>query len=207
MGVIWVYFLVRVTIRAAAFCNLWILASLVWGKLYKSALPKSKRDEINAWTIFSAADCVRYLRMKPRFRSWYHTDLHMLDIWEDMVSVESSITPKLRQESETPMTVSGITIELISVLLKLTFEPNKTNSVFSLFSLRECEFIQTATSLMQASKLRMAPTASLWFGLKGKFSSGREGALASKFNNVLNKNNYQKWCFAFIFESFLCLFE
>ena len=161
MGVIWVYFLVRVTIRAAAFYNLWILASLVWGKLYRSALPKSKRDEINAWTIFSAAERVRYLRMKPRFRSWY-----MLDIWEDMVIVESSITPKLRQESETPMTVSGITIELISILLKLTFEPNKTNSVFSLFSLRECEFIQTATSLMQASKLRMAPTASLWFGLK-----------------------------------------
>ena len=47
-----------------------------------------------------------------------------------MVIVESSITPKLRQESETPMTVSGITIELISILLKLTFEPNKTNSVF-----------------------------------------------------------------------------
>ena len=43
--------------------------------------------------------------------------------------------------------------------------------------------------------------------LKGKFSSGREGALASKFNYDLNKNNYQKWCFAFIFESFLCLFE
>ena len=36
--------------------------------------------------------------------------------------MESSITPKLRQESETPMTVSGITIELISILLKLTFE-------------------------------------------------------------------------------------
>ena len=113
IGVIWVYFLVRVTIRAAAFCSLWILASLVWGKLYRSALPKSKRDEINAWTIFSAADRVKYLRMKPRFRSWYHTELHMLDIWEDMVIVESSITPKLRQESETPMTVSGITIEVI----------------------------------------------------------------------------------------------
>ena len=38
--------------------------------------------------------------------------------------------------------------------------------------------------------------------LKRKFSSGREGALTST-----NKSNYQKWCFAFIFESFLCLFE
>ena len=47
-------------IRAAAFCNFLILASSVWGKLYRSALPKSKWDEINAWTIFSAADRVKY---------------------------------------------------------------------------------------------------------------------------------------------------
>ena len=45
------------------------------------------------------------------------------------------------------------------------------------------------------------------FKLKGKLSSGREGALASKFNYDSNKNNYQKLCFSFIFESFLCLFE
>ena len=41
--------------------------------------------------------------------------------------------------------------------------------------------------------------------LKGKFSSGREGAQNSI--TISNKNNYQKLCFAFIFESFLCLFE
>ena len=43
--------------------------------------------------------------------------------------------------------------------------------------------------------------------LKGKFSSGREGALHHNSITISNKNNYQKWCFAFIFESFLCLFE
>ena len=74
------YLLVRVTIRAAAFWSFWSLANLVWGKLYKSTLPKSKREEINACTIFSEAARVKYLRMKPRLRSWYLTDLHILVI-------------------------------------------------------------------------------------------------------------------------------
>ena len=43
--------------------------------------------------------------------------------------------------------------------------------------------------------------------LKGKFSNGREGALASKFNYNFEQNHYQKWCFVFILESFLPLFE
>ena len=43
--------------------------------------------------------------------------------------------------------------------------------------------------------------------LKGKFSIGIEGALASKLNHDLTGNNYQKSFFVFFFLCFQSLFE
>ncbi len=42
-------------------------------------LQKSKRDEMRACTRFSEAELERYLRIKPKFRNWYLTDLQTLE--------------------------------------------------------------------------------------------------------------------------------
>ena len=48
IGVMWVRLGDNVTMRAAAFWSFCNLDNWLWGRLYKSALPKSSREEINA---------------------------------------------------------------------------------------------------------------------------------------------------------------
>ena len=79
---------------SCSFCN---LDNWLWGRLCKSALPKSSREEIKAWTIFSVAERDRYLRINPMLRNWYLTDLQILEIWDDIVKLESKITPRLQK--------------------------------------------------------------------------------------------------------------
>ena len=98
IGVMWVRLGDNVTMRAAAFwsfCNLdnWPPEGDYAKVRYQNQVVK----KFKAWTIFSVAERDRYLRINPMLRNWYLTDLEILEIWDDIVKLESKITPRLRQ--------------------------------------------------------------------------------------------------------------
>ena len=170
IGVMWVRLGDNVTMRAAAFWSFCNLDNWLWGRLCKSVLPKSSREEIKAWTIFSVAERDRYLRINPVLRNWYLTDLEILEIWDDIVKLESKITPRLRQVWDRLMVCPEKEIDWISILLSWAFEPKTRNSHFAKFSFKEWECIQTWISFMQASRRWTADWASIWFDLKETMS-------------------------------------
>ena len=166
MGVMWVCFLDNVMIRAAAFWSLCSMESWVCGKLNKIEFPKSSLEDIKAWTNFSVEDRFKYFLMKPILRSWYLTDLQILEIWLDIVILQSSITPRLRQVWDTLIVIPEKEMEFMSILLNWVFEPNNRNSDLAEFNFKECEFNHEWTSFIAFLRWLKASKASAWLGLK-----------------------------------------
>ena len=70
-GVMWSYFLVPVSRRAAAFCTPWSRFSIVEGRPASRLLQKSILEVIKEWIRLSAAERVRSDLMAGISRSWW----------------------------------------------------------------------------------------------------------------------------------------
>ena len=87
-------FLVLVTIRAAAFCNLSNFLICLSGNPNNSELLQSSLDDTNAWITLRRDSLVRYFSIFPMFRKWYAEDWQIEFICFYVVRCGSKITPR-----------------------------------------------------------------------------------------------------------------
>ena len=134
-------------------CVLYVLKMryLILRETIKESIPVI--DVTNACTICSAALWFKFFLIRPIFLIWNDDTRTMLEIWGFKVIVESNITPKLRA------CVEGVICELLIVINgKETFDncwrdPNRRNSVFSLFNFKKFCLIQLRISWIHFSSV------------------------------------------------------
>ena len=159
-GVMCSYFLVLLTTRTAAFCNLWSLDNwyqciiyFCWyaGMPYRSALPWSSRDLIKACTRHSTESAVRYFLIMPMFLWWKWPALHIELIWASIFMCSSNMMPKLRACLTEWMILLPIVAEGGAVMVWLSFLVMYINSVLPSLSFSILTFIHALISAAYVS--------------------------------------------------------